>query len=121
MPAEIRSIIFTQEELVSALAEFAKRKGRPLPAGRVADCRVSGDPPAEVVLAIAIDGKEAPEATPFAASDVGAALVYFCIQRKIPLPAKGATKVLRVHGDSLALFISINADGEPDEGFFDLS
>ena len=120
MPSEIRSIIFSREELVTALTEFAKRKGRPLPPGSVFKCKVSAEPGVEVALAIAVDGEDRLEHVTFTAKDLGAALVFYCIQHEIPLPARGATKGLRVYGDSLALIVSINVGSEQLEGFLSM-
>jgi hypothetical protein len=108
MPTEIRHIIFKREELLTALTEYRARLGLPLaPAPTVTLDIVSGP---ELLITLELrsnDGKK-PQQVTFEAEEIGAALIMFCINMKIPLPATSATKKVQMFGDSLGLVILKN-------------
>ena len=117
MATEIRTIIFTQDEVVRAVTEFRRLKNRPLPSGSIFKYSLHGNPTLHLALAIVLEREERLESVEFSADELGAALVMYCITNKIPLPARTATKRLRVIGDSLSLVISINATPQQLEDF----
>ena len=117
MATEIRTIIFSQDEVVRAVTALRQRKQAPLPSGTLFKFSLHTNPSIHLALAIAVDGEERLESIDLSGDEVGAALVMFCIGNKIPLPAKNAAKRLRVVGDSLALVVSINATLEQLEHF----
>jgi len=117
MATEIRTIIFTRDEVLRAVTDLRRRKGAPLPPGAVFKFSLHSNPTIQLGLAIAVDGEERLESVEFYGDELGAALVMFCIANKIPLPARNATKRLRVFGDSLGLVISINATTQQLEDF----
>lgn len=103
MPTEVRYVMFTQPEVVKAIIEYKKRRGEAMPAGSIVKYGMEGatDPgylieikgDDGIVQTMAIDNKP-----------LTAALVMFCINSKIPLPAK-AGKQLKVNGQKLALVV----------------
>ena len=117
MATEIRTIIFTQEEVLRSVTAFRKLKSKPLPPGTVFKYSLHGNPTIHLGLAIAVDGEERLESVDITGKELGAALVMFCIENKIPLPARNATKSLRVFGKNLSLVISINATQQQLEAF----
>ena len=121
MATEIRTIIFTQDEVVRAVTALRRRKGVPLPSGTIFKFSLHGNPTIHLGLAIAVDGEDRLDSVDFDGKELGAALVMFCIENKIPLPARNATKSLRIIGSSLSLVIAINATPQQLEAFTPLA
>jgi len=120
MASEIRTVIFSQNEVVRAITEFRKHIGRPLPRGSVFKFSIRDKPKLELKLAIAIEGQEKLEDVTVTADELGAAFVMFCISSRIPLPARDATKAIRALGDNLALIVSKNATTQQLSDFLNL-
>ena len=105
MPGEIRLIIFHDAEVLTALTEFRKRRKEPLPSSQEVEVTIRGKPRIMVTLAIVPGGKKMPLEFIFEGEELAAALIMYCIDRKIPLPATGVSKTIRLVGDSVALQI----------------
>lgn len=102
---ELRAISFTERELTQALIEFSGRLKRKLPVGTVMDARVASEAPIKIVLPIQDDYGELKE-TPYSEMEVAAALVHFCMGRKVRLPARGE-KIIQIIGGQPTLVIWI--------------
>ncbi|MDE1148281.1 MAG: hypothetical protein PW843_16950 [Azospirillaceae bacterium] len=100
---EMRAISFTERELMTAIVEFAGRLNRKLPPGTVKDPIVVEGPPVTINLPIEDDYGQVHE-VPFTETEVAAALVAYCMARKIRMPAK-AEKVLQVMSGAATLVI----------------
>lgn len=105
MTEETRSITFSPNEIVTAIAEFHFRRKLPIPKGKVVEMSFTAPPEIEVHLRIQGEGEASPAEFNLKSETVAAALVFYCINRSIPLPAL-ARKQLRLHGDGLELLIS---------------
>jgi hypothetical protein len=106
MPTETRRIIFKEVELLQAILDYNKIAREKLPVGNIMSCKILCDDSIEVRLEIyEIRSDKRCEVTLDAAT-IGAALLRFCIDNKIPLPRK-ARKRLQVLGDSIALDLSM--------------
>lgn len=105
MPGEIRLIIFDRIEVLNALTEYRKRRGKPLPSSDPVEVTIRDKPKILVTLAIVPEGKQAPIEFVFEGEELAAALIMYCIRRKIPLPATGVSKSIQLVGDSIALQI----------------
>ncbi|HYC03824.1 MAG TPA: hypothetical protein VED40_11045 [Azospirillaceae bacterium] len=108
---ELRAISFTERELTTALIEFAGRLKRKLPPGTVNDARASEGPPASIVLPIQDDYGTLHE-IPFSEMETAAALVHYCMSRKVRMPAK-AEKSLQIIGGQATLVIWVGAQKGP--------
>ncbi|MDZ5646055.1 hypothetical protein [Nitrospirillum sp. BR 11828] len=108
---ELRAISFTDRELATAIVEFTARLNRPLPVGMVKDPVIVEGPPVAVHLPIEDDYGTVSQ-TSYAEMEVAAALVNYCMTRKIRIPAK-AEKVLQVISGSATLVIWL---GEQEVG-----
>lgn len=109
MPTEVRTITFRQAEVVSALSDYRKRKGKPLPKGTLFRFAAEATPGVRVTLAIALDGEDRLETVLFPSEELGASLVMFCMKHNIPLPSRDATKGLQIAGDCVALVVKLNS------------
>jgi len=88
MPAEIRYIAFPPVEVVRAITEYQTRRRDPLPSGAIVGFDVLATPAIEAELRL-VDNDSGMEKTVIVRSEqLAAALVLFCINRKVPVPAK---------------------------------
>jgi hypothetical protein len=106
VPTETRILVFSPDEVAEALAEYRDAGNGRLPAGDIVHCRVGEDAPDITIKVMTPASREVLTAT-VAAEAVGAALVAFCLSRKVPLPMK-STRSLEAQGSDLALRISRN-------------
>jgi hypothetical protein len=106
LPIEHRTIRFEQAEVVQAVREYLRRRGQQLPAGTISAVHV-GDAGEELVqYTMIVTGYRMPQigrAMPrdpdrhevvLKGASLKAALILYCRDLKIPLPA-AASKVLR--------------------------
>ena len=120
MPGEVRHIIFSEVEVLSALTEYRRRRNKPLPSSEDVEVTVRDKPRIMVTLAIVPEGKQIPIEFVFEGEELAAALIMYCIGRKIPLPATGVSKTIRLVGDSIALQILKDVTTEQTEALSDL-
>jgi len=120
MPGEVRLVIFNDVEVLNALTEYRKRRREPLPSSVDVEVTIRDKPRILVTLAIVPEGKRMPLEFVFEGEELAAALIMYCIGRKIPLPATGAAKTIRLVGDSVALQVLKNVSKEQMETISDL-
>ncbi|MBV8913192.1 MAG: hypothetical protein JOZ05_09165 [Acetobacteraceae bacterium] len=118
MPSEVRHILFRPAEVVQAIREYLIKLQQKLPSGLVVEYGPETDGPDGAVrfrMIIAFsDGK--PSLTPktvrqeivIETNTLAAALILYCRDRHIPLPA-GADKVLQRFGEQVGLITTYNA------------
>jgi hypothetical protein len=114
MSQEVRHILFTDAEIAAAAVAWLRRGGQRLEVQWVTGVAVrapDGEIEAEL---IARRGDETPIALPtLRGSELAAALIAFCGQRRIPLPRR-APKRLALFDGRLMLTVVRNAQtGEP--------
>jgi hypothetical protein len=114
MSQEIRHILFTDAEVAAAMVGWLRRGGRRLEVSWVTGVAVAAPDGEVAVDLIARRGDETPIALPtLRGSELAAALITFCGQRRIPLPCR-APKRLAVFDGKLMLTVVRNAQsGEP--------
>ena len=105
MPTETRSITFAPHEIVAAVADFHLRRKMPIPKGKIVTMSFTAPPEIEGHFQVLADGETMPADFVLKSETLAAALVFYCINRSIPMPAL-AQKQLRRHGDGLELLIS---------------
>jgi hypothetical protein len=104
MPTETRVLGFSKNEVFEALRDYYIRTGRRLPPDGADRLTLKQD--TGVQIALSSPGDEL--ATNFTENEVGAALVMFCIRKRIPI-AKRAVKSLEVAGQILSLHLKIGS------------
>ena len=107
MPAELRRILFSRDELREALAGYyGGASGRPWPAGEIRSVRAHA--PSDAMLSLEIGDGVAGRVyqVDLDAEWVAAALIRFCVDRRIVLPRR-AQKSLEILGDTVSLEIAI--------------
>src|SRR5271168_4541415 len=104
MPTETRVLGFNKNELFEALRDYYISTGRRLTPDGAERLTLKQDGGIQVVLNSPGDAL----ATNFTENEVGAALVMFCIRKRIPI-AKRATKSLEVAGETISLHLKMES------------
>lgn len=105
MAKEFRQIVFTPKEIVRAVVDYRKWRKDALPEGRWVTFDMLTDP-ISVALAIQAQG-DAPKTFHIPQDELASALILFCINAKVPIPAKSQKDVGYV-GEQMALSITMN-------------
>jgi len=103
MPTEMRQIAFTQREVSRALIEYDRRRDHHFPSGSVRKVDIQDDPDIHATVTIESIGGGASD-TKIGTAELAAALILYCINYRIPLPAESAKRLQKV-GDGVALFV----------------
>ena len=105
MPTEMRKLVFSNEELKEAIILYNQIASEKLPAGDFLSCEIENGDEIKVVIRISETKTGATQRIVLASAFIGACLVNFCRQKRIPLP-RDATKALQVIGDNIALNVN---------------
>jgi hypothetical protein len=109
--SETRQITFPKEALVAALKFLATTSGQALPHGSLEKCALRADPEVTVSIEIRDEVSRDLHVREFAGERLGAALIAYCRQVKVPLP-RAAEKSLTVSGDNLLLRMQVKSRGK---------
>jgi hypothetical protein len=104
MPKEMRQIMFGPPEIMTAILEYHRRRSIALPAGTAVRCFITDEPELSAILFIQGDGAGMTE-LPLTAETLAAALILYCINRRIPLPAEAEKRLRKLADDRVALFM----------------
>jgi hypothetical protein len=99
--------MFTPNEVLRSVTQYRHRRREPLPAGTISNLKIEDRPDVHVVVYITSDDRRTSQEVVFQGAELAAALVMYCIERKIPLPAARAKKTLRVFDKQLGLEVAI--------------
>lgn len=86
MPLDLRTTIFSEEELATALTEYAARNKVALPPTRVERVTIAWRPALSVKLTFAKDELDRVEELDFERNEVAAAVILYCHRFKEPVP-----------------------------------
>lgn len=106
MVAEMRKIVFTKEELITAIDAFRRTNNDFLPHGKIAQCQPTAD--GAIIVGVELTYGHSSQVTSFTLNPVDLLdpLVKFCIENNVILPLSGR-KSIKVDRDQITLFISI--------------
>jgi len=110
VPAELRQITFTLTEVMVAIRDHRRRTRNPLPTGTVAGFEMRSDNGIYADMAIADDTTGKKTTIRITDEELAAALIFYCIDHRIPMPVK-ATKTLGLIEGDLRLTIRITPRG----------
>jgi hypothetical protein len=114
MPAEIRHIVFSNDEVLEAVRAFQLRERQPLISGTVTIFElVERKGEVELTLEITAERNGERQRVVLERERLAAAVISLCLARKIPLPL-AAPKVCRVLWGRVALVMAL---GVPAENF----
>ncbi|HYD98682.1 MAG TPA: hypothetical protein VEH84_04820 [Alphaproteobacteria bacterium] len=108
---ELRCIVFTDREVITAITERRRRMREALPSGTVIGARYAEADGLQTTLVI-VDDHGRDLSIPVPEPEVAAALLAYCMGRKVPLPAD-ADKVLYLINGALTLMITMNFNKAP--------
>lgn len=98
MPNEMRRIVFTEGELTVALSEHDSVSGQQIPPGGIQSCEPAGENGTAVRVELVGNGESAGNNLEIDPEEVQAALVRFCVRRKVPLPKNSKKTVGQMNG-----------------------
>ena len=116
MPIEMRTLIFSHDEIAEALADQAMLGDGVLPRSRVVHCQVGAGPEITMVVKLVPPERAQIQTVTLDAEALGSALIAFCLRRAIPLPRK-SSRSLMLLGDSIALCLTMNEVRAPLPAF----
>jgi hypothetical protein len=105
MATELRLITFREGEVIQALTLYHRRRNLPLPNGTAIRARSVETGRVGVLLTIRADDGKDTEVS-IGDEELAAALLLFCFDRRIPMPALSEKRLYRVGGE-LGLVVSI--------------
>jgi hypothetical protein len=103
MPAEIRHLIFSEDEVVAALRGYYRRSTTPLPDRAALRLNIVGEDPPSVTLTSR--GCTA-DIIGISSEDLLSALILYCHGDRVPLPVRGS-KEITVVKDRLAIVVKV--------------
>ncbi|TWA62248.1 hypothetical protein FBZ84_11121 [Azospirillum baldaniorum] len=112
---ELRCLVFTDQEVVKAVLDRRRRMKEPLPSGTVGTVTYRPGQPGGggVETLIQVTGDEGDDRSmTLHESEVAAALVSYCMGRKIPLPVE-SDKMIHLINGALTLMITMNFKKPP--------
>jgi len=112
LPKQVRCLVFTKEEIFSALVEHRRRQQLPLPSGYVEKIVTeTGNVGAVAYLRICCDAARETIQVEFDNTEIQEALIGFCQSRHIPL-ARRSEKRIVLQGSSIALIATTDLKGQ---------
>ena len=109
---ELRCLVFTEQEVVKAVLDRRRKVRAALPNGTVQGVVYTMDHDAVSTTIRIIDDYGADQSMTLGAAEVAAALVGYCMGRKVPLPVE-SDKCLHLINGALTLMITMNFNKAP--------
>ena len=107
MISEVRYLLFGEQDLLRAMIEYRKARNQPLPAGTISEFKIQRKEPVTCTLSMRDDRTGKKTDVIFTNDVMRAALISYCIHKKVPLPIR-AGKDLQVFGERIGMLISLN-------------
>jgi hypothetical protein len=108
LPKQVRCLVFSREEVFSALIEHRRRQKLPLPSGYIEKIVTeTGEAGVFAYLRICNDAGRETIQVEFGNAEIQEALIGFCQSRHIPL-ARRAEKRIVLQGSSTALIATVD-------------
>ncbi|WP_417829374.1 hypothetical protein [Thalassospira sp.] len=105
---EIRCIVFEDGELIKAILAHGQKTGKTLPTGQISSFEVERNPEVIARMTITSDAGQK-SVVPTSGAELAAAMISYCIDRKVPVPANAA-KSITVLDSHVALKITMSGD-----------
>lgn len=109
---EMRCLVFTEQEVVKAVLDRRRKVRDALPVGTVQGVTYTVTNDAVTTTIRVIDDYGGDQSLILGPTEVAAALVGFCMGRKVPLPVD-SDKCLRLLNGALTLMITMNFNKAP--------
>jgi len=112
MPSELRRIVFSESEIIEALDRFAKATRHAMPAGKITACRIDSKSALSATLTVQHMAEGSTHTVRFDNASIAAALIRYCIEKKIPIP-RASEKSVEAQGPGVALILNLPAQPPP--------
>ena len=86
MPEDYRRLLFEDMEVLGAIMEQSRKLKSPIPSGKMKNLTIGGDK--DPFIRFLVETEEGDKAFKFDGTTLAAALIRFCIDKKIPMPQK---------------------------------
>lgn len=109
---ELRKIVFSREEVLSAVYDYCIRQHKPMPRAAVKHIEITTT--SELMVRLIFDVPESDEdsTVQVGSADIAVAIIRLCSRIGVPLP-RAARKALQRDGDGLAMIINLNYTQNP--------
>ncbi|MEQ8393009.1 MAG: hypothetical protein RIB30_18635 [Thalassospira sp.] len=105
---ELRCIVFEDGELIKALIAHGQRTGKAMPPGQISSFEIERTPEVVARMVITSDAGEK-TIVPTSGAQLAAAMIAYCIDRRVPVPAHAAKSITVIDGH-VALKITMRPD-----------
>jgi hypothetical protein len=112
MPAEVKNIIFSHEEVFNAINLFEGVNTPKLTNGKILSISAEPDDKENLCVNFLSYGRNIERQFLISYANFGAILLSYCIRHKIPM-ARKASKSIRMMGDHVSLELIIGAQNIP--------
>lgn len=109
---ELRCLVFTEQEVVKAVLDRRRKMREPLPVGTVRGVTYASDHDTIHTTIRVLDDYGVDQSMTVGSAEVAAALVGYCMGRKVPLPVE-SDKCLHLINGGLTLMITMNFNKPP--------
>ncbi|HER26785.1 MAG TPA: hypothetical protein ENI69_06715 [Rhodospirillales bacterium] len=107
MPKELRKLVFSKEELKAAAFDYCHRNGVRIPEAPIDELKIEDSDHGFLTLCFETGDMGDTKSVSLGRDQVGAALIKYCSNNKIPIPRQ-ARKVLKVDQGDVALMINLH-------------
>lgn len=104
MVSEVRTLIFTDDELFDAMLPVMRRRGQTVPREQAHDVQKAWTK--QKTMTVKIHFKEDDIIQTFVEDEIFSGLIVYCVRMKIPLPMHGA-KDIDLRGGDIALIVRL--------------
>jgi len=109
MVQEVRQVMLNVDEIVAAIDDYRQISPEFLPAGKITSCQITDFDSVNIAIEIMRDGFIRQSSFTLRGAELLKPLVYFCLQKGIPLPRDGR-KVALFGETAVMLCITRNMD-----------
>jgi hypothetical protein len=106
MPAEIRHLVFAEDEVVAALRDYYRRSGQKLPDRTVLHLTIVSDLPPTIKLTTRATRSRSRSEFSVTGEELLSALIFYCHNQQIPLPVRGS-KDVTILNDRLTIVVKL--------------
>lgn len=111
---EMRTLSFAERESITAIIDLMRKMRQPLPSGQIVGLELADDPvSAKLVVEDDYGTRTTIERN---AAELAAALVNYCLERRIRLPSTGSKFVEVIAGDLNLVIYMKEGDWKPTKG-----
>jgi len=113
MIAESRSLIFTRDDVVTAVLSFARERPEFMPDGELVEMQIEGSPGPELCIRVQVPDRIFETTIRLSAEQLAAVMIHFCIARRIPIPRRSRKEIRHAASGGIQLLITMDRPAAP--------